>query len=124
MSLDVRVLGFAILISVIAVVSFGVLPALDGSRADLSQRARVSGGRASQGRTRSTLIAAQVTLSLVLLVGAGMLTRSFARILARQVFDSSHVALLRLRPRLVGYGPVQAQRFLHEVARELRRHPD
>jgi putative ABC transport system permease protein len=83
-SLDWRVLAFALVVGVLAGVVFGLVPALQVSRPDLDgtlkEGARTSGGR-SRNRVRSTLIVAEVALSLVLLIGAGLLLNSFVRIL-------------------------------------------
>jgi predicted permease len=122
---DGRVLLFTALATVAAAALFGLLPAFASTRDGVSERIK-TGGTAGPARagTRTTLIAFQVALSLVLLVGAGLLTRSFSRIVGRQAFDSNHVALLRLRPALVGYGPDSAQRFLHNVLTALGQLPD
>ena len=81
-SIDGRVLAFSVVVSLLTGVAFGLLPAWHGSRTDLQATIK-SGGRGGQGgragaRVRSGLIVAQVALSLVLLVGAGLLLRSFA----------------------------------------------
>ncbi len=78
---DTRVLGFAIAISVGSSVVFGLLPALRASRADLNEvlkeGTRGSSGKGSGGR--SALLIAEVALSMVLLVGAGLMMRGFLR---------------------------------------------
>jgi hypothetical protein len=81
--LDLRVLGFAVLASLLAGVAFGLVPALQTSRPNLydmlKDGARTS-GTGPQSRVRSGLIVAEVALSLVLLIGAGLLLRSFVRL--------------------------------------------
>ena len=78
---DARVLGFAIAISVASSVVFGLLPALRASRADLNEvlkeGTRGSSGKGSGGR--SALLVAEVALSMVLPVGAGLMMRGFLR---------------------------------------------
>ena len=78
--LDATVLGFALLTTVATGLFFGLVPTLRLARAD--RAAALSGSRASTGREtqrlRSALTVAQVSLSLVLLVGAGLLIRSLA----------------------------------------------
>jgi len=77
---DGVVLGFAVLLAVIATLIFGLVPAWRASHADinstLKEAVRGAGGRGARDIVRSTLIAAEVALALVLLVGAGLLIRS------------------------------------------------
>jgi putative ABC transport system permease protein len=76
------VIGFAVALSLVTGVIFGVAPALQASRTELTTTLR-EGGRGATGsalldRLRPVLVAAEVALSLVLLVGAGLMLRSFA----------------------------------------------
>jgi putative ABC transport system permease protein len=78
---DGRVLGFALLVSVGSSLVFGLMPAWRASRVDLNEVLK-EGGRGSSGhrqRGRSVLLAAEVGLSMVLLVGAGLMMRAFQR---------------------------------------------
>jgi putative ABC transport system permease protein len=78
---DARVLGFALLISVGSSLLFGLVPALRASRIDLVDVLK-EGGRGGGGarrRGRSALLAAEVGLSMVLLVGAGLMMRALLR---------------------------------------------
>jgi putative ABC transport system permease protein len=80
-SVDVRVLGFALAISVASSVVFGLLPAMRASRADLNEVLK-EGPRGSSGKGRggrNALLVAEVALSMVLLVGAGLMMRGFLR---------------------------------------------
>jgi predicted permease len=81
--LDLRVLGFALFISLFTGVAFGLAPAAKASRPDLNATLK-EGGRGSQGgvrnRVRSGLIVSEVALALMLLVGAGLLLNSFFRL--------------------------------------------
>ena len=93
--LDLRVLAFTLLISTLTGLAFGVLPALQASRVDLNDGLK-EGARATAGARRSlvrgALVAAEVALSLVLLVGAGLLIKSFIRLSAVDLgFDPQQV---------------------------------
>ncbi|MEJ7811393.1 MAG: ABC transporter permease [Gemmatimonadaceae bacterium] len=82
--LDARVLGFTLLASLATGALFGVVPALQLARGDLQSSLR-SGGRTMSGGTglaslRGLLVLGEVALSLMLLVGAGLLLRSFDRL--------------------------------------------
>jgi putative ABC transport system permease protein len=83
--LSATMLGFALLLSVVTALVFGVFPAATGARANPAEdikggtRTSAGGGRT---RLRSSLVILQVALSLVLLIGAGLLIRSFARLRA------------------------------------------
>ena len=83
--LDAQVLVFSALLTLLTGVIFGIAPALQVSKPNLSETLK-EGGRTGSGarahRVRGTLVAAQVALSLVLLVGAGLMLRSFAALQA------------------------------------------
>jgi predicted permease len=80
------VLVFALLVSVACAVTLGLLTAWRATRGDiretLAQSQRTQTGSGTSHRVRSSLVVAQVALTLVLLVGAGLLGRSFQRLLA------------------------------------------
>ena len=78
---DLRVLAFALVVSVASSLVFGLLPALRASRVDLNDVLK-EGGRGGSGtrqRGRAVLLVAEVGLSMVLLVGAGLMMRAFVR---------------------------------------------
>jgi putative ABC transport system permease protein len=84
-SVDATVLGFTLIAALITGVVFGLAPAWQGSRLDLNDALkagdRAAAGSVSAGRTRSSLVVAEVALATVLLVGAGLMLQSFAKLL-------------------------------------------
>jgi len=74
-SLDWRMLGFGLALSFATGIAFGLLPAFQGSRIGLSVGMKSSAGQ--KNRARGLLVVAEVTLAVVLLAGAGLLTRTF-----------------------------------------------
>lgn len=78
---DVTVAGVAMLASLVTGLLFGVLPALQASRTQATQVIKEAGERGgTRARGRSALVVAEVALTLVLLVGAGLLANSFLRL--------------------------------------------
>jgi predicted permease len=79
--MDMPVLLFALGLSLVSTVLFGLVPALHGSRLDLSGALKQGGSKATgtraSARIRSALVVAEVALSVILLVTAGLLLRSF-----------------------------------------------
>ncbi len=84
LAVDGRVLFYALGLSLATAVVFGTVPALRASRGDLAAGLRDEGRGASAGRgrqrTRAALVVAEVAIALVLLVGTGLLIRSFAEL--------------------------------------------
>ena len=82
-SLDGRAFAFAALVAVVAAILFGLAPALRAVRGNLADGLRDRGtdtGGARRNKLRTVLVVSEVTLSLVLLIGAGLMVRSFAAI--------------------------------------------
>jgi putative ABC transport system permease protein len=82
--LDAVVLGFTLLVSLATGVIFGLVPAWQASRVDLNTSlksgSRTGGGGEAKGRLRNGLVVAEVALALILLICAGLLIQSFARL--------------------------------------------
>ncbi len=101
-NLDFKVLGFTMVVSLITGIVFGFAPAWQVSRADvhesLKENSRGSTG-GMRNRLRSLFVVAEVALSLVLLVGAGLLFRTFLQLQSVKTgFDPQQVLTMRLSP--------------------------
>ncbi len=100
-SLDGRVLGFSLLISLLTGVLFGLAPAIHAARTNLNEMLKeggrsVTGGRVRQ-RIRSMLVTVEVGLSVALLVSAGLLLRSFWRLQdVNPGFNADHLLTMRI----------------------------
>ena len=98
---DWRVLVFTLLVSVATGILFGLIPALQSSRADLSATLKESGGRTGTGfrqnKVRSLLVIAEVALALVLLVGSALLIRTSVALAGVDPgFDPDNVLTMRM----------------------------
>ncbi len=100
-NIDGRVLAFTLIVSLLAGVIFGLVPALQASKIDLNDELKSTGKGLSDGgrrdRARGFLVIAEVALSLVLLITAGLLIKSFLRL--QEVspgFNGDHLLLTRL----------------------------
>jgi putative ABC transport system permease protein len=123
-SADWRVLLFAAGASVLTGVAFGLAPALQASRYDLNESLK-EGGRGVAGgrsRVRSALVIAEVALSLLLLAGAGLLVKSFARLQAVDPgFDPEGVMTMRVTLPGVRYRePARKAEFYGALMERLR----
>ena len=113
---DARLLAFTAVMSLGTAILFGLLPALKGARPDLTTALRdgdrgTSAGRRTR-RLRLTLLGSQVALAVTLLVGAGLLLRSFAVLRAVDPgFDPDH--LLSLVVSVAGSAEAAPGRRLH-----------
>lgn len=103
-TLDWRVLLFMLAASVAAALLFGLVPALQVSRIELNRALREEGRSATGGvfrqRLRSVLVIGEVSLAFVLVIGAGLLLRSFSKLLHTDLgFDPHHVVTARIQLR-------------------------
>ena len=118
--LDSRVLAFTFALSLATGVIFGLTPALQASRSDLVPALKGEASVVGQGRRRfklrNLLIVAQVALSLVLLIGAGLFLRSLNN--AQSIdpgFDAAKILDADLNINLLRYTKPQGQQFYRQV---------
>ncbi len=122
-SMDLRVLAFAAVVSLVAALGPGMLPLRRHGGGDLSTELREGGARGGTAgrkrhRVRNTLVVAQVVLALVLLVGSGLTFRSFVALMAVDPgFDRDGVLAVQVS---VPPAEVAESRAAEEVFRQLR----
>jgi len=100
-AMDVRVLAFAIGVSLATGIIFGLIPALHAARADLTSTLKESAGRSGTGfrqnKARSVLVVVEVALALILLVGSALLIRTSLALRAVDPgFNPSNVLTMRM----------------------------
>ena len=120
-SVDSRALAFTFLISVLTGVIFGLAPVLQAFHYDLSGALKEGGRSATEGkragRVRRVLVITEIALSLMLLVGAGLLAGSFWRLLRVDPgFDPDNLLTLQITlPKTKYPEPQQAQAFYRQL---------
>jgi putative ABC transport system permease protein len=118
--LDLRVAATCFMVALLSALVFGLVPALQASRADAAIALRDSGDRAStagrgRARTRSALVVVELALTLVLLVSAGLLANSFLRLQSTDPgFATSGVSLLQLPLPQSKYSDGKAQSAFYQ----------
>ena len=129
--INLGVLGFVFLVSLITGLLFGLAPALQSSRPDVIANLKEGGQRVGFGlatnRFRSSLVIAEFALSLILMIAAGLLFRSFARLLdVHPGFNAENVLIARIwlpvpnNPELDQYRePSKRVTFVKEVLRRV-----
>jgi putative ABC transport system permease protein len=125
--IDGRVLAFTLLVSLMTAIVFGLMPAIHASKSDV-QTILKEGGRGSTSlrqRARAVLVVADVALSLLLLIGAGLLIKSFSTLqnvspgFQAQGLLTMQVALPAFRYR----EPEQVKAFIERSLEEIRAVP-
>ncbi len=123
--IDFPTIAFSFGLAILTALVFGLVPAIQATRTNLVSS--LKDGRTSQegsgGRARTGLVMAQIAISLVMIVSAGLLARSAMHIEQGANFDPHGVAVLRLRPRLLQYSPARSQAFIRESIRRLEALP-
>ena len=124
LAINPRVLAFTFGISLLTGVIFGLVPALQSSKPNLSETlhegGRGGGGGVRQQRLRSALVVAEIALALVALIGAGLFLRSMR--LTQQIdtgFEMKQLALMNINPVNTGYEPERAMQLYDELLERL-----
>jgi len=99
--INFQVLGYAFAISLLAGIIFGLAPSLEASKTSLNETMKAAGRSVVSGnqRYKSLLVASEVALGFLLLVGAGLMTRTFARLIDVDTgFQPDHVLTFQISP--------------------------
>jgi predicted permease len=129
--LDSRVLMFTLSVAVLTGILFGLVPALRAARLDLNLILKgtsrgITGGSSETGRmpVAKILVVAQVALSLVLLVVAGLFLRSFKNLARVQIgFDNDHLLYFSVSPLSYGYTGPEVAPLLQDMMERLNALP-
>ncbi|MGA2419245.1 MAG: ABC transporter permease [Candidatus Acidiferrum sp.] len=127
-ALDFRVLAFTFLVAVVTALFFGLAPAVQASHPSLNQILAESGRASSKGpsgvRLRSALVITQLAIAFVLLIGAGLLLRSFHRLLhVDPGFRADHVLTFLLDVPSHRHPGAQRPAFVRELLQSTRALP-
>jgi predicted permease len=124
---DLRILAFSVAVALATGLLFGLAPALQGTRLDISSTLKdaviVSGGRST--RTRKMLVTAQVALSFLLLVGAGLYAKTLCNLknMNTGMNDIQNLVTFSVDPRGARYTGPKAQGLYREALNEIRATP-
>ena len=126
-NIDVRVLLFSLAVAVVSAVLFGLFPALQVSKVNLEESLREGGRAGSSLRSkqfRTALVVAETALGVVLLVGAGLLIRSFERLMKVDPgFSSANVLTLNFDLPSGRYNNERSDQFVREFFEKLSAQP-
>jgi len=120
---DAGVLAFTAGVSILAGILFGLIPAIQASRANLSstmkEKNRLRGGFMRLSPS-SVMVVMQVGLSMVLLTGGGLFARSLMKLQDEDLgFDRNNVLLVGIDPRLAGYKPTELAPLYQQIIERL-----
>ncbi|HZI49953.1 MAG TPA: FtsX-like permease family protein, partial [Pyrinomonadaceae bacterium] len=127
--IDTRALGFTLLVSFAAGIIIGIVPALQFTRSSISDTLKQGSGRAGgspiKQHTRKALVISEVALSLVLLIGAGLMIRSFWKLQnVDPGFDTSNTLKMSVGLNWIRYSePHQRLAFVDRTLEQIRTVP-
>jgi predicted permease len=125
---DWRVLLFSFVVAIVSGVVFGLAPALQMARWNLTQglreRASTAGGAVTRFNLRSMLVVAQIAVSLLLLIASGLFLKSFYKAQAIDPgFRTNNVDIVTINPVLAGYDSDRALQVSRAIADQIRHDP-
>jgi putative ABC transport system permease protein len=126
-TIDKRVLGFALALSVLTSLIFGLLPALEASRLNTSESLKEGGRGATGGRAHHVLnwfVVAQFALSLMLLIGSGLMIKSLMRLQAVDPgFDRNNLLTASVTLPRAKYTEAKRVAFFQQLLARVRQLP-
>ncbi len=126
---DFRVIIIAVLLALLSGVIFGLAPALQTTRWDLTQELReramaTGGGGIHRWNLRNLLVIAQIAVSLLLLIGSALFLKSFHS--AQQIdpgFRTENLVIVSIDPALAGYDQKRGGQVARDIVEQVRRDP-
>ena len=123
-SLQMQAVLFTAALSIGTGLLFGLFPALHSTRPDLASAIRAGSGKTSGVRSatrfRTSLVTAQIALSMALLISAGLFLKSLVNVSRVDLgIDVNHVVTFGVSPQLNGYTPARSQTFFARVEEQL-----
>ena len=133
--IDLRVLAFAVVLALVTGIAFGLWPALGTAKVDPGEAIKSGGGHGATsgrlGRLRRTLITAEITLTVMLLVGSGLMLKSFHRLTTQDYgMRTDNVGTVELSFARPGIRSEQSRegerrtRAVNAILQRLRRDPE
>jgi predicted permease len=125
LAIDVRVLAFTTLVAVMTSLAFGLAPALTASRVDLVGALKGSAGEGrGHSRLRSGFLVAQVSMSVLLLIAAGLFIRGFRNARSFDLgFDTDRVLTASVDLETRGYSEARGREFVRAIVERLGASP-
>jgi predicted permease len=129
---DLRVLGFTVVVSLLTGILFGIAPTFRSTRVDLTPALKEGEGSSTRSARAggkwfsigNALVVAQVALAIVVLVGAGLLVRTLQNLRSVDVgFDSHNILIFGIDPTLIGYKGPQADSLYRDLQSRLSETP-
>ncbi|MGH9627442.1 MAG: FtsX-like permease family protein, partial [Bryobacteraceae bacterium] len=121
---DLRVLGFAVLGSLLTALLFGLSPAMGGARQNLAGALRGSRTTTARLSGRNMLVVVQVAVCVLLLAGASLLIETFNRMWSMDAgFDRDHIVTFTIDPGLKGYDQEQSELLSRQLLEKTRSLP-
>jgi predicted permease len=123
---DLRILGFTLTVSTLTGILFGLTPALKSTRPNLAPTLKDHAGSVlgGHGRLRKALVATQVGLSLLLIIGAGLFLRTLDNLLNVDIgFQTQALISFNVDPSLNGYTPARSRQFVRTLLERLNGAP-
>ena len=124
--LDLRVLGFTLALSLITGIAFGLFPALRATQVNLTPSLKDGRGASLIGRTllSRSLVVVQVSISVLLLVGAGLLIRTLRNLQQVEIgFNANNLLLFSVDPSLIGYKEEKLADFYRQLSARIETVP-